>query len=354
MCMMESTGRHAVSVTEVAALSEAIAEVYSMASTVDSLRNIVQLVSRAIGHTEIGVIHLESGADPVWISSMMSEETVQRRRPLRSEILHLVTKAMERDLTIWHPRDAIGEDEWKRTQLYQQMADAGIGDLICLSCITGPDESTHFHLAREQADADFDGVDIALLRRLHDHFIKAAQLRSRLHEAEAVRLAFQKMVRAGFICSSEFRIVRMNEAAARFIEDIGDEESLTRVVQDTARRIVSKGDQWEPLDCCGEKSLMTVYPVESGDTPVNYVVVLDLARNFRAMLAQCMAGGGLTERETEICAMIMRGDSNRKIARALFIEESTVKDHVTRILHKFDVSNRAAIVPRLLGLDLSG
>lgn len=352
MCMTESAGRHAVSVAEVAALSEAIAEVYSMASTVDSLRNIVQLVSRAIGHTEIGVIHMESGADPVWISSMMSEETVQRRRPLRSEILHLVTKAMERDLTIWRPRDAIGEDGWKRTQLYQQMADAGIGDLICLSCITGPDESTHFHLAREQADADFDGVDIALLRRLHDHFIKAAQLRSRLHEAEVVRFAFQQIMRPGFICDSNCTILRMNDRARKVIAacSAGEEASI-RQVEEVARRVISQGTQWEPLDLSGERCLMTVHPVVMDRTPVEYVLVLESAGYFRRMLTHCMASGGLTERETEICAMIMAGDSNRKIARTLFIEESTVKDHVTSILHKLDVPNRAAIVPRLLGLD---
>ena len=42
----------------------------------------------------------------------------------------------------------------------------------------------------------------------------------------------------------------------------------------------------------------------------------------------------LTPREREVLAQIARGLSNGEIARALFIEESTVKTHVKRILMK--------------------
>lgn len=48
----------------------------------------------------------------------------------------------------------------------------------------------------------------------------------------------------------------------------------------------------------------------------------------------------LTARETEVLRYIVEGLSNKEIAKALFISEKTVKNHVTHILKKLDVDDR--------------
>lgn len=50
---------------------------------------------------------------------------------------------------------------------------------------------------------------------------------------------------------------------------------------------------------------------------------------------------GLTEREIEVLSQIVRGATNRQIAAALFISEKTASVHVSNILRKLDVANRA-------------
>jgi ATP/maltotriose-dependent transcriptional regulator MalT len=63
----------------------------------------------------------------------------------------------------------------------------------------------------------------------------------------------------------------------------------------------------------------------------------------------------LTARETEVLGLLAQGDSNRQIARNLFISERTVAVHVSRILDKLGVRNRteAATVGARLGLTQS-
>jgi DNA-binding NarL/FixJ family response regulator len=48
----------------------------------------------------------------------------------------------------------------------------------------------------------------------------------------------------------------------------------------------------------------------------------------------------LTERETEVLMLLARGKANKQIARELFVEEKTVKAHVSGILRKLGVSSR--------------
>ena len=62
---------------------------------------------------------------------------------------------------------------------------------------------------------------------------------------------------------------------------------------------------------------------------------------------------GLTVREREVLALVAEGYTNRRIAEALFISESTAGVHVSNILGKLGVSSRteAAAVAVRLGLD---
>jgi DNA-binding CsgD family transcriptional regulator len=59
----------------------------------------------------------------------------------------------------------------------------------------------------------------------------------------------------------------------------------------------------------------------------------------------------LTERESQVLGLLAKGDSNRQIARALFISERTVAVHVSHILEKLGVRNRTEAA--MVGAQLS-
>ena len=53
---------------------------------------------------------------------------------------------------------------------------------------------------------------------------------------------------------------------------------------------------------------------------------------------------GLTERQLEVLALMMRGKSNKAISRVLDLAEPTVKNHITAILRVLKVTNRTEAV----------
>ncbi|WP_411753004.1 LuxR C-terminal-related transcriptional regulator [Serratia sp. (in: enterobacteria)] len=58
---------------------------------------------------------------------------------------------------------------------------------------------------------------------------------------------------------------------------------------------------------------------------------------------------GLTQRQTEVLAMMLRGFSNKRIALALAVSEATIKEHITSILSKLGVTNRIEAITLLQG-----
>jgi DNA-binding NarL/FixJ family response regulator len=58
---------------------------------------------------------------------------------------------------------------------------------------------------------------------------------------------------------------------------------------------------------------------------------------------------GLTPRQGEILDLVLRGLPNKRIALALNVSESTVKEHVTGILEKLGVRNRVEAITKLRG-----
>jgi DNA-binding NarL/FixJ family response regulator len=59
---------------------------------------------------------------------------------------------------------------------------------------------------------------------------------------------------------------------------------------------------------------------------------------------------GLTARQVDVLALMMRGKSNKAICRLLDLAEPTVKNHVTAILKALKASNRTEAVIMVGGL----
>jgi DNA-binding CsgD family transcriptional regulator len=61
-----------------------------------------------------------------------------------------------------------------------------------------------------------------------------------------------------------------------------------------------------------------------------------------------IGGRSLTKREQQIVALVLRGETNREIARVLDISEHTVKAQLGKLYAKAGVENRLALAVRVM------
>lgn len=95
-----------------------------------------------------------------------------------------------------------------------------------------------------------------------------------------------------------------------------------------------------------EQLITAVRTIAAGEALLSPSVTRNVIRHFTRLHHQPPppAVGTLTSRELKVLELIARGLSNAEIGRALFISETTVKTHVTRVLQKLEVRDRAQAI----------
>ncbi len=100
-------------------------------------------------------------------------------------------------------------------------------------------------------------------------------------------------------------------------------------------------------DTPADDLIRAVKVVAQGDALLSPSVTRRLIQEFAAESNTYTSSSGLdqlTTRETEVLALMARGRSNQEIAAELFLGETTVKTHVSRVLTKLEVRDRVQAV----------
>ncbi len=132
----------------------------------------------------------------------------------------------------------------------------------------------------------------------------------------------------GVECTSQI-CARYPDARVIVLTTFGGDENIHRAFQAGARAYLLK-------DVRREDFLGTVRAVYTGEC--------SLPAEVAVRLLQRNPGGELSGRESEVLHLVARGRSNKEIAELLAISESTVKNHMTSILAKLRVPDRAGAV----------
>lgn len=103
-----------------------------------------------------------------------------------------------------------------------------------------------------------------------------------------------------------------------------------------------------------EQLIAAVRTVAAGEALLSPAVTKRVIQHFSRHRRQPSPSGvqTLTEREMDVLRLISRGFSNAEIGKELFISDTTVKTHVTRVLQKLEVRDRAQAIVMAYQCDL--
>ena len=241
-------------------------------------------------------------------------------------------------------------------------APAGLGYELRGAFSTGTQLWGGLCLSREKGRPDFTAREVALMRRVAPHLgagLRAATLQQELHDQDSDDAA------GVLVLDGRGTVVQHNAAAERRLRELGDlgerwQEgdglpapiwtvlgALKRALRpETHRdfnsspylRVRARSGRWLTLQASRTEPTHT-RPAES--------MVIIAPAGPKEVLRLTASGYGLSPREQEVVALAVRGASTRQIARALYISEYTVKDHLSNIFGKVGVRDRRALVKRL-------
>lgn len=116
-----------------------------------------------------------------------------------------------------------------------------------------------------------------------------------------------------------------------------DREYLLKSVKAGASGYVMKDAESDLL-------IEAIRDVYKGKTYVQPSITTDIIREWdndsSSNKSKKQGKNSLTQREIEVLLLIAEGKNNREIAEELFISDKTVKNHVSNIFKKIDVSDR--------------
>lgn len=136
-------------------------------------------------------------------------------------------------------------------------------------------------------------------------------------------------------------LVQDNPATAVVILTVSEEaEELAQALRDGARGYLIKNIE-------GDALANAIRRAADGDAVIDPSMTAKLVAQFRTQPKSTAAPPAerdkLTTREREIVQCLVRGESNKEIARHLDVAESTVKIHVQNILKKLNLSSRVQV-----------
>ena len=114
-----------------------------------------------------------------------------------------------------------------------------------------------------------------------------------------------------------------------------DDELVQKAIQNGANGYLVKNHTPEHL----KQMIKSVY---NGTGVMEQPMLLKLARNSQASTGR-FNPDGYTARELEVVKAVAEGLSNKEIAEKLFISEGTVKNYITSVLAKENLSHRTAL-----------
>jgi DNA-binding CsgD family transcriptional regulator len=203
-------------------------------------------------------------------------------------------------------------------------------------------------LHREAGDQPFSEIDVERLAPVLPHL--AAAFRRTSLAAQAVPSASVPLGPGVVLLDEEGRLVSATGSAQAWLQELAplSTDALPLSILGLAAQ-VRAGEETSVLRLrSGQSSWVALHGgLLDGPGPARVAVVIEAA-GAELTLPMLSATVGLTPREVDVTAAVIRGESTRTIAEQLRISEYTVQTHLKSIFAKTGVHSRRELVGRIL------
>jgi DNA-binding CsgD family transcriptional regulator len=201
-------------------------------------------------------------------------------------------------------------------------------------------------LHRAASDSPFDDNDVAAVREIAAHV--AASFR-RMPRGGGTAGSHAGLAPGVVVFSHELVVTSITEAAREWFDLLGSPGDGAPIpLMSVAAQTLNTDRPESVVVIAGDNSWVSIHasPLH-GPGPDAVAVVVQPAHPGDAFPALA-AAAQLTRRETDVAAAVLRGLSDRAIARSLRLSEYTVQDHLKRVYTKTGVRGRGDLVARVL------
>ncbi|MFJ8622344.1 LuxR C-terminal-related transcriptional regulator [Kitasatospora sp. NPDC093550] len=229
------------------------------------------------------------------------------------------------------------------------MAPLGLGDEMRAALVTGHRCWGVLCLHREASSSGFTGEELALVRRIAP--VLATGLRTAVTAAPPPGATTGGPDGVGVILlDSGLRTVSMSPEAEQWLTDFPDGDR-----QDAGRLPVSvlaaaSGPVPSTVRVRGRSGRWLALHTSRLGPQIGVVVEPARPAELGAVL---LSAHGLTDAQTRVAALVIRGLSTRQLVDELHISANTVQEHLSAVFDKFGVRSRRELVAVVLA-DLSG
>ncbi|MEO6351650.1 MAG: LuxR C-terminal-related transcriptional regulator [Oxalobacteraceae bacterium] len=241
----------------------------------------------------------------------------------------------------------IAQSELEKTEFFNDfLIRGGLHHGIDLHLRDGERHIGDLRIWRTRQQPPFGAREVTLLEMLKPHLANAltqvAALQRERSNSDNWQALWASHPDPCFILDRDGTELQRNRSASVLFERLDDPQraSLAGFLQASGKNTVS-GQSWDGY-------LATTVAVQYA-AQVQASILIQLVRQHRALpavadLGQCF---GLTQREAEVCSLVLQGYSDKEISRQLSISFPTVRTHLGHTFSKTGVTSRAELIHRV-------
>lgn len=244
--------------------------------------------------------------------------------------------------------DVISQRQLEQTEFFNDfLMAAGMHHGVDMHLFNDERHVGDLRIWRTRDRPEFSVREVALLEMLKPHLVSALRRQTAL-KRERVESAHMQQWQAlwmnhpypSFIVDVRRHEIGRNLSATRLMSQFTPEQNaeLSALLRELQQG-VSRAGLWN-----GFRITTSAASMPDGTVYLAQLVPSKAAAPSAAQLCELF---GLTQREADVCALVLQGYTDKEISKALSISFPTVRTHMTHSFSKCGVTNRAELIHRI-------